>query len=747
MPAGGPQYGKPTIYAVPTRVPQFTFGVFARNVNGISSVSTGILRFFPVFIPQKVQNRPKTSHFWRGSEAAVHGDAPHITLIDMDRRKFLATSVAAGAVGLGGRGLWPEHAMGQASPVDGVPKGLVSRTFLPLANALMEHGTWAPYPKPGDAKWSAVPQSVREMILSRADEVNASPWPEMLATDELEFKRNGNRSRFETISFGRRERLGQLVLGECISNAGKYLDQIANGVWLICEESFWGVPAHLGAQRAGVGLADVSEPIVELFGAETAATMAWVAYLVGAKLKSVSPRIVERIHLETKRRILDPYFTRNDFSWMGLDGAHAMSSGATTHHINNWNPWINSNVLTANLLLETDSERREAFVAKVCRSVDEFLADYSPDGGCEEGPGYWGRSAASFFDCCWTLVSAHGGAGRAVLEHPFTRAMGHYICNVHIAGNWYVNYGDAHPHADPSPDLSYRFGHATGDAMLAEFGAFQGKAHGMPSTGGVSSLSRTLAGLMVLDELAKSPAHDALPRDAWYPHLALMTAREKEGSAAGFYVACQAASNGRSHGHNDSGSFILFQDGQPVFIDVGPEAYTAKTFSKDRYTIWTMQSAYHNLPTIGGVMQHEGDAYRATDVRYDSGDSAATMRMNLAPAYPKQAGARRWMRTLTLDRAHSGVTIAEEFELERAVDVSLSLMTPVEPVIGADGVRIGRALLLFPQNELKATVERVAITDLELKHSWGDAVYRLKLNSAVQVAAARWKLEVRTTSS
>ena len=58
--------------------------------------------------------------------------------------------------------------------------------------------------------------------------------------------------------------------------------------------------------------------------------------------------------MEAKRRILDPYFVRSDFGWMGLNGR--------PHHVNNWNPWINSNVLTANLLLEKDAERRQAVV-------------------------------------------------------------------------------------------------------------------------------------------------------------------------------------------------------------------------------------------------------------------------------------------------------------------------------------------------------------------------------------------------
>jgi hypothetical protein len=662
----------------------------------------------------------------------------------MDRRTFL-TSVAAGTLAL--RTTWPTLAATQQAAIEGPPVALLTTTFAPLTAALLSPGEWHPYPKAGEERWTTLPRQIRDAILARGNAANTGPWPEMLATDELEFKRNGNRTRFEAISFGRRNRLGDLVLAECVANNGKYIDQIANGVWLLCEESFWGVPAHLGAQKAGVGLADVAEPIIELFGAETAATVAWIAYLLGPQLDTVSPRIVERIHLEAKRRILDPYLARNDFSWMGLNGK--------PHSLNNWNPWINSNVLTANLLLEKDPQRRLAVVQKICRSIDAFLADYSPDAGCEEGPGYWARSAGSFFDCCWTLVSAHGGQGDAVLKHPFMRAMGHYICNAHIAGNWYVNFGDAHPHDAPSPDLTYRFGRATGDDMLAQFGAYDAKQHGTSTTGpalsqaivedrgGVASLSRTLARVMVANEIAVAPAHDALPRDTWYPHLGLMTARETEGSAAGFYLAAQAASNGRSHAHNDSGSFILFHDGEPVFIDVGPEAYTATTFSKDRYTLWPMQSAFHNLPTVGGVMQHDGITFRATDLHYETTDALAVFRANLATTYPKEANIRRWIRTLTLDRGKGIVGISEDFALGKPVDLSLSLMTALEPILQSDGVRIGRTLLAFNPRELKPAVERIAITDDALQHSWGAAVYRLRLNSTAPVAQATWTLGLR----
>ena len=619
------------------------------------------------------------------------------------------------------------------------PVNLLVSTFGPMASYLLAAKIWRPFPKAGDrAGWNAVPQDVREVLTQRADAANTGAWPMLLATDELEFKRTGNRSHFEGLSFGRRARLGDLVLGECVTGSGKYLDQIANGVWLICEESFWGVPAHLGAQRAGVGLADEAEPIIELFGAETAATLAWVVYLLSEGLDSVSSRIVPRVQMEAQRRILDPYFTRNDFGWMGLNGK--------PHHVNNWNPWINSNVLTAALILEPEGPRRGQIVEKICRSVDQFLADYSPDAGCEEGPGYWSRSAASFFDCCATLVSVHGGKGISVLQHPFTRAMGHYIADVHIAENLYVDYGDAHMEASPEPELMYRFGRATGDTTLAEFGAFEAKRRGLGlkgNGGGPASLSRELAKVFTVQEVLAAPRHDALTRDSWYPDLGLMTAREAEGSTQGLYVALQAASNGRSHGHNDSGSFLVCHNGEPVFIDVGVGTYEAKTFSKDRYTIWTMQSAFHNLPTINGVMQHEGNQYQASDLHYEKTGALTSVRANLATAYPEDAGVERWLRTFTLDRTAHHVELVENFSLTHEAPVTLSFMAAKEPVVQSTGVQVNGVLLTFDATQLKATSERITLTDALLQHSWGDAVWRVLLTSISPVKTATWKMTMQ----
>jgi hypothetical protein len=653
----------------------------------------------------------------------------------------------------------------------GPPSHLLASTFTPelLRARLVPVGQWHPYPRATEREaWNDVPGDLRAAMVKRADVWSGQQWPSLLATTALDFKRNGNRTRYESAQFGRRHRLIDLVLGECAAGDGRYLDEITNGVWLICEESFWGAPAHLGAQKAEVGLPDVSEPIVDLFAAETASTLAWVDYLLGEKLNAVSPLVSQRIRLEAKRRILDPLLERNDFSWMGLQQERETSKewidfGAKVVlpkriHLNNWNPWINSNWLVTNMLLEQDAARRQRAIEKSCRSLDEFLSDHSPDGGCEEGPVYWQRSPGSYFDCCRTLASAVNGAAN-VMTHPFVQRMGQYIADVHIAGNAYVNYGDAHMEDAPTPELVYLYGRAANIPMLAEFGAYHSAIDGVGATGdaakleaalgaGLPSLARSLPFVLCAKDIRAAKKADALERDAWYPALHLMTARQKAATTDGFYLAAQAASNGRSHGHNDSGSFIVFHDGSPVIIDPGVEAYTAKTFSPERYTIWTMQSAYHNLPTIGGVMQHEG-AYAASDVKYATSEASAGMTMNLATAYPPEAGVKRWIRDVSLNRNAGIVRLSEDFELAKSAPVELSFMTSRTPS-NANGVVTFHSTqngakdvtLKYDAAALHFTLNKIDLEDEGMRRTWGPALYRVRLHTAENVSSGQWSFEI-----
>ena len=639
--------------------------------------------------------------------------------------------------------------------LEGPPKNLLSSNFTPelLTKSLASAAAWHPYPKVDEREvWQSVPADLAGLLVKRAEAVLGMPWETLTAAVLLEFKRTGDRTDHAVIYKRRRDRLNDLVLGECIEGKGRFMDEIANGVWLTCEETFWGFPAHLAMQKAGVGLPDAAEPVVDLFAAQTAGTLSLVDYLVGSRLDQVSPLITKRIRWEAKRRVLDPAFLRDDFWWMwnGSEG-----SG---NRLNNWNPWINSNLLMTNLLLEPDPARRIQAILKILKSVDRYLEQYSPDGGCEEGPGYFVMSACTFFECCWLMESATGGAAR-VLSHPFIKKMEHFIADVHIAGDYYVNYADAHGQDGPPPELIYRIGVGVGDKTLEEFGAFH-----IPATAAALSaprlqdaryidmyLSRLVPDILSAAKARATPKVDALERDSWYPALHLMTARAKAGSSDGFYLAVQATENQRSHGHNDSGSFIVFHDGKPVFIDVGPEAYSAKTFSAERYTIWTMQSAYHNLPSVGGVMQSSANPwFRASDVKYESDDAHAGLTMNLATAYPDEAGIAQWIRSIVLERNDGHVRLTEDFKLQQRVPVALTFMTPRIPSQGAQGTVVlslvdksgSDVSLKFDPSLAVATFEKIELKDFDLRRIWGEDLYRVLLTSTEPTSGGTWKIEI-----
>lgn len=673
---------------------------------------------------------------------------------EIDRRSFLTSALAAAGMATLRPGLFAQTA--HDAPTMGKPS--LAGTFGPLKADLIAGSAWKLYPTLATrAFWSDLPDDVRANLTARANTANSGDWPQLLATLDLEFRRNGNRSRFEALHFGRRGRLMDLVFGECLSNDGKYLDEIANGIWLICEESFWGAQAHLGAQKAGTGLADTAEPIIDLFAAETAATLALVVHLLGDRLNTVSPLLIPRIVRETQYRVLTPYLERNDWVWSGLNGR--------PHHLNNWNSWINSNILTTTLVLESDAARRAETVLKLCRSTDEYLLDYSSDGACEEGPAYWTRSAGTFFDLCQMLVSAHGGKGTEVLHHPFTRAMGRFILNAHIAGDMYCNYGDAHLQADPPPELVYRYGHDCNEPEMMAFGAYLSADHGLAAQGdalrkamdenigGVASLTRAINALLVAKEIRTAPRHDALVRESYYPDLPLMMAREKAGSTDGFYLAMQAAGNGRSHGHNDSGSILVFYNGEPLIVDAGVGTYEAKTFSKERYTIWSMQSQFHNLPIVGGIGEHEGSRhlgpnapaleYKASETTSIHTATGTGMTANLAPAYPAEARIARWMRTATLNRKTASIRLDEVFALSEAKTVTLAFLTPKQPVIEAGRVRLGKAVMQYDAAQLTATSERIELTDPAFQHAWGQALYRVLLTTPTTIRGGSWKIELR----
>jgi hypothetical protein len=595
-----------------------------------------------------------------------------------------------------------------------------------LAGMLLPADRWHPYPTIDERdRWAAVPADIRQAYVQAAERELHTDWGQIPATVTLRYVRDGNRKQYDDLSGARRTRLATLVMGEVLENKGRFLDDVANGIWAISEQTFWGSTAHLGVQRHGSGLPDVTEPVVELFSAETAALFAWTDYLLGKKLDSVSPLLRERIRVEVDRRILTPALERDDFGWMGF-GRQKI--------VNNWNPWIASNWLASALILERDPQRRARTVYRIMRSLDVFMNGYPDDGGCDEGPGYWDRAGASLFDNLELLRGATNG-GVDIYAQPLVRNMGRYIYRAYIKDAYVVNMGDAPAKARPDPELVYAYGKRIDDPVMSGFGAFLAQRRGQYAPGS-STLGRILPALLITDEVTAAPAREPLLADVWLPDLQFMAARSAAGSSEGLYLSAFGGHNAQSHNHNDVGNFVVYADGKPVLIDVGVETYTAKTFSAKRYEIWTMQSGYHNLPTINGIMQKEGSAFRAREVRYDTDARRARLSMDIASAYPSEAQVDRYVRTVSLDRRARTVTLDESYALrEWTAPLRLNLMTPLLVDVSQPGeVRLRATdgtgpgfVVRYDRAQFDATTEEVKIDDARLLPIWGPRLARVAL--------------------
>ena len=570
-------------------------------------------------------------------------------------------------------------------------------------------------------RWNGVPQAVRDVVVRDAEATLARSWPLITAADYREYTATGNRSRFEALYFTRRRMLNDLVLGELVEGNGRFLPGIVDGIFLIAEESGWQLPAHNAYGRGGprLPLPDSSQPVVDLFAAETAALLATIVALLGDALDSISPEIAARVKREIEARILTPYLGRH-FWWMG--------SG--DERMNNWTAWITQNVLLTTFSLRTDQPMRRAVAEKALGSLDAFLKDYAEDGACEEGVVYYRHAALCLHGALTVLDRVAPGLFAKIWRQPKIRNMAEYIAHMHVAGRHYFNFADSSAVVEPCSAREYLFGKAVGSEMLAAFAAADRAEAESPHLPGEWNLWYRVQELLTGPAIPKTEPNPVSGRDIFYPGIGLFVARDGQ-----FSLAVKGGNNGEGHNHNDVGSVTLYKNGRPFLIDVGVETYTAKTFSPRRYEIWTMQSAYHNLPTFSGVMQSAGEAFGASDVEVEFGEARARICLEISGAYPEEAQLRSYRRTVSLLRGRH-VEIVDTHDGDRPA--VLSLMACVTPVITENRIDLADLGSILVDGAGEIEIDEIEVNDARLRSAWPERLYRLRL----PLAGKRLRLQI-----
>jgi len=582
-----------------------------------------------------------------------------------------------------------------------------------------------PVPPSHDRRtWDRLAPAVVGAVGAAAEAERGTPWPQPLATQYARVWRDGDRTVYEAQVFARERRLARATLMAAALGDPAWVDEVADGVQLFCEQSSWCWPAHdHDAHRRGDVVPAATDAVLDLGAGEVAGALAWVDHLLGDRLDDRVPGLRRRVRHEVRRRVLDPFVRRTDWGWL-------------TPPLSNWTAWIHTNVLTAALALLDDPGERADVVARVAGGIDDYLGSLPPDGAIDEGYGYWWAGAARALEALTLLEHATGGWLDASAV-PVVRALVDYPHRVQLGDRWYLAVADGV--ARPSPAQPWHVLHA----WAVRTGADEAAAHAAASharaddgaLGEHSTLARAVQAATYTGWPESTPGVP-LVADAWWDSTQVALARTRAGEATGLTLTVKGGHNDESHNHDDVGSVTVAVDGVPVVVDPGRPTYDAGTFGPHRYDRWTMQSSWHSVPTVRGAQQPPGRQFRARDVSRTVGVSTE-VRLDLADAYP--AGLLdRWTRTATLDRGAGRVVVSDEWVLGRRgsaeptvvhyvlagdVDLAGPGRVVVHPLDGAPAT-----LLTWEPDRAEAVLTRRDLDDPMLGDVWGSHLTRLDLH-------------------
>ena len=117
-------------------------------------------------------------------------------------------------------------------------------------------------------------------LLARARTELGTPWPQPLASQYARYRRDGDRVEYESRVFGREDRLTRAVVAALVTDDPVWVDEVADGATLLCEQSSWCWPAHdVAAAALGTVVPVVTEPVLDLGAGEVAARLAWIDHV------------------------------------------------------------------------------------------------------------------------------------------------------------------------------------------------------------------------------------------------------------------------------------------------------------------------------------------------------------------------------------------------------------------------------------------------------------------------------------
>lgn len=323
----------------------------------------------------------------------------------------------------------------------------------------------------------------------------------------------------------------------------------------------------------------------------------------------------------------------------------------------NWNQVCHGGLAVGALAIaDEEEELASRVIARAWDCVPLAMAEYAPDGGWAEGPGYWNYATTYNVYFLAALETALGRDG-GLSSRPGFRDAGNF--RIHSVGPTGLTFNYA--------DAGSRAGSATCMLWLARRfrrPIYAWHAHQYPGSGPLD--------LFWYQPAPKGPKAVRYPLDAFFRGVDVVFMRSAWEDPRALFVGFKGGDNRANHSHLDLGTFVLDALGKRWAVDLGADDYNLPGyFGGQRWTYYRLRTEGHNTITFNG--ENQDPSAKAPIIAYKSTRSRTFAVADLTAAY-KDHVSRAWRGIAMLNRRR--VLIQDEVDLTAPAELAWTMHTP-----------------------------------------------------------------------
>lgn len=498
-------------------------------------------------------------------------------------------------------------------------------------------------------------------------------------------------------------------------------DPLLDWTYALATEPSWTVSAHLPERD----LKPAARPVLDLASCEMAAHFAEFLEVMAPWIASASGSLCDTIRHEIDTRILSPYADGFEVWW------------DQPKRVSNWLGVCAGSLLVACESLAAQGHPRPAARERALKGLVRFFDDaFTKDGECDEGVAYWNYGVG--FACLGLSRLSREELESRVDMNRFWR-IADYPRRAHLFGNTFFCGNDGGMETGTSLSFVPWLAAASGNPWLPWWAHHHGQRDGWLFT----QMLRSLAAPEVTAEAAaqaaaSDPANGDAPEFLADQQTGILHGATPKGKMT---AILSGGNNAERHNHNDLGHFVVALNGEVVVPDLGAPQYTADFFGPKRYTYLSASSRGHCCLLVGEHEQRAGEEAAAKVLAWEPKGEIPRLSLELAAAYPPEAGLTSWVRTLERWPASEEKQKPLRFVItdvvkakkpgEKITHVVWSLYQPQSPVEQVEGTgmrfRLGPVDCEFSPAPYAVGSEAVDPTALRLR-IWQDrTLYRIEV--------------------